>query len=1432
MFLKTKYEMCDYAVFCNDTGSTSASLVSGRLKGVINKTKYMKKFNKGSILAVLAVSLMFGFTGIATALAYASPGTVNLGGAASFAVLSSTAITNVPTSVITGDIGVSPAAATFITGFTCPAVTGTVHVVSAGGDTSACQTVDPTYLTPTVLEYETAYTDAAGRTPDATISTALDGLMLTPGVYTATDLDLNNGSNLTLDCGGDANGVFIFQTAGHLNVGTSAHVNLIGSCQPGNVFWAVAGVTNILGGVGTESTFQGTVLGGQGTTEISLGVGSTILGRLMSDKTIALQSNTITVPSSTPPPSDPVFIDLNGNNLLDSGEQHFATIQAAVDAAAEGAMIDVTPGTYNEGNLSRDIYTGASGGPASGLLVYKNGLTIQGVDNSGNLITNRANVVATVIATQRDASLGDTVITGDNVTLSGLRFQLATIPVSCNKNVFATGENFTLKNSVVDNLTTGCSGLYLSDERGGMHVNSFTIQDNRFLYGEITVINGVGQSGPVSGRKIVGNLIEHVTDWAGVSLTGITGSSWTTQPIGDVTITGNSFADDAYQIIARGSDYANPVGYWSGFLAGNTFDKAVITLTPEGDARTNAYERLGWVNSLTDPLKNPNFRMIGTNIQEGVSRATAGDTVKAGAGTYNEQVVVDGKNITLQGAGDATIIQPSNSSVLTSVYTHPSGIFWPGSVVSGILMVKNSTAAVVKDIKIDGVNVTVLPTTSPVNDRLSGVLYGESSGTIDNVTVNNIKTTGYSARTYGIELSGAASGAHGVEVKNSRVNDWGRNGIVANGPSLTANIHNNTLVGPGTISGQVPNGILFIGGTKGNATTNVISGMHYNAGSSRSAGVLVYGATTAGILVDGNDISDTDDGVDLSLSSYGATVSNNNLHNNLEVGVQLEDGTANNIIMGNMFVNNATAGIRFGGASDPVEANADTPPGAGNVAHYNSFSGNAAGVVNWDTGLGQIFDATHNWWGNASGPTNATTSPSGTGNSITDNVTFNPWFTDATMTTLNTYSDATVTSTGDLPAGITDVVLSGTTVLDLSNATTSIVSADVTVGGNIVTLTQEVTLQSGVNGEPIVLTNSSLANVSVSIPDGTIIQGPTGWDGTIAPPITGDSSGTAPSGFTVGSTLVVGSPEVTLVFSNPVTLVLAGVTGTVGYKPSGSNTWITINTVCTGTYESPTGAPLGGECKITNGTDTKVLTYHFTTFGGFNEIVPPTPPPASGGGGPMGLFGVMNVNNQGTQNAQAVVSQTPAFTNAANPSPQGQVLGASTFRFTGTLGVGSRGDEVKELQNRLTSEGVYSGPVTGYFGSLTSQAVKAFQAKYGIGQDGTVGQQTRDKLNSPSGCSQGNKFNTITGESCPSSAGSEFGAAVSAFARNLAMGSRGDDVTALQNRLTSEGVYSGPVTGYFGSLTSQAVKAFQAKYGISQVGKVGPLTREALNKNK
>lgn len=62
-------------------------------------------------------------------------------------------------------------------------------------------------------------------------------------------------------------------------------------------------------------------------------------------------------------------------------------------------------------------------------------------------------------------------------------------------------------------------------------------------------------------------------------------------------------------------------------------------------------------------------------------------------------------------------------------------------------------------------------------------------------------------------------------------------------------------------------------------------------------------------------------------------------------------------------------------------------------------------------------------------------------------------------------------------------------------------------------------------------------------------------------------------------------------------------------------------------------------------------------------------------------------------------------------------------------------------------------------------------------------------------------------------------------------GARGSNVTSLQTFFAdNSAIYpEGLITGYFGGLTGNAVKRFQAEYGFAQVGRVGPITLEKIN---
>lgn len=218
---------------------------------------------------------------------------VDLGAAGGFVILAKSGISSVPSSTITGDVGISPAAATFITGFsltadatnvfsTSPQVSGRVYASDYAPPT-------PSNLTTAIGDMEHAFTDAAGRAPDVTELGAgnIGGMTLEPGVYKwGTGLLIPTDVELS----GSETDVWIFQVAEDLTMSSGASIGLRGGARPENVFWQVAGLVEI----GTTAHCEGIVLT---QTSITLATGASIDGRLLAQTAISMDGNTIVEPA-------------------------------------------------------------------------------------------------------------------------------------------------------------------------------------------------------------------------------------------------------------------------------------------------------------------------------------------------------------------------------------------------------------------------------------------------------------------------------------------------------------------------------------------------------------------------------------------------------------------------------------------------------------------------------------------------------------------------------------------------------------------------------------------------------------------------------------------------------------------------------------------------------------------------------------------------------------------------------------------------------------------------------------------------------------------------------------------------------------------------------------------------------------------------------
>lgn len=262
----------------------------------------MKKFTKSPTRnvfcwkylsrAIMIIVLMMP----AIVMSQSSPATVNLGTAGDFVILAKTGISTTGTTSVTGDLGMSPAAASFVTGFgliadatnvfsTSSLVTGKVYASNYAVPT-------PTKLTTAIGDMQTAYTDAAGRLiPDYTelYTGDLTGKTLTRGLYKWTTSVLFSAGGVTIS--GSANDIWIFQIAGNLEVGNGAIVNLAGGVQAANIFWQVAGQVSI----GTTAAMKGIILC---QTGISMNTGATLNGRALAQTAVTLISNTLVKPTN------------------------------------------------------------------------------------------------------------------------------------------------------------------------------------------------------------------------------------------------------------------------------------------------------------------------------------------------------------------------------------------------------------------------------------------------------------------------------------------------------------------------------------------------------------------------------------------------------------------------------------------------------------------------------------------------------------------------------------------------------------------------------------------------------------------------------------------------------------------------------------------------------------------------------------------------------------------------------------------------------------------------------------------------------------------------------------------------------------------------------------------------------------------------------
>jgi peptidoglycan hydrolase-like protein with peptidoglycan-binding domain len=253
----------------------------------------MKVFYRNKLFIVAS----FGFLGLALPGFAFAAGMVNLGTAENFVILAKTGISTTGNTAISGDIGVSPATASSITGFGLTADVSNKFSTSAlvGGNLYAADHAVPTTATlvTAISDMETAYSEAASRPIPTSLGRSggdIGALTFTPGLY-KWNTGVTVASDVTLS--GGADDVWIFQIAENLNVSSGVKIILTDGAQSKNIFWQVVGQTTL----GTSTVFAGNILD---QAAIVMKTGAVLNGRALAQTAVILDANTITKPELLP----------------------------------------------------------------------------------------------------------------------------------------------------------------------------------------------------------------------------------------------------------------------------------------------------------------------------------------------------------------------------------------------------------------------------------------------------------------------------------------------------------------------------------------------------------------------------------------------------------------------------------------------------------------------------------------------------------------------------------------------------------------------------------------------------------------------------------------------------------------------------------------------------------------------------------------------------------------------------------------------------------------------------------------------------------------------------------------------------------------------------------------------------------------------------
>jgi hypothetical protein len=306
-------------------------------------------------------------------------------------------------------------------------------------------------------------------------------------------------------------------------------------------------------------------------------------------------------------------------------------------------------------------------------------------------------------------------------------------------------------------------------------------------------------------------------------------------------------------------------------------------------------------------------------IQAAVNASQPFSTIKICPGNYPEQVTIT-KPLTLIGITAGNAQNPVVQSPAAGVAQNGVSLYDPSPVAAQIL-VKNAGPVNIGNLAVDGSNNGL----TGCSIDLAGIYYQNASGTISNVAVGNqALSTALNGCQSGegiyIESGYGSGGSSNVQVNNSSVHGYQKNGITADGSATNVQVANNFIAGQGPTTGAAENGIQFSDGASGSITGNTVLDNIYTGANFAASGILIY--SSQGVLIGNNSIGSsqlpivtvTDSSNPSPLNPNGTadhtTISNNQI-TNTNVGDGIDVCSNFNNITGNTVVNTLTSGIHL-----------------------------------------------------------------------------------------------------------------------------------------------------------------------------------------------------------------------------------------------------------------------------------------------------------------------------------------------------------------------------------------------------------------------------------------------------------------------------------------------------------------------------------------